>query len=214
MASACELTEKRKIFCIGSGKTGTTSLGRALQLLGFKLGDQGAAELLLDDWARRDFSRIIRYCHTGDAFQDIPFCLDHTYNMLDYAFPGSKFILTIRNTAEEWYESLVRFHGKLVGKNRTPTADDLKGLPYHYLGWMWRAMVLVYGDVEATLYDRQKYIDYYENHRRNVLDYFRHRPHDLLVLNVAEPQAMADLCDFLGVPQSDVMMPHLNTSRC
>jgi hypothetical protein len=134
--------------------------------------------------------------------------------MLDYAFPGSRFILTIRASAEEWYESLVRFHGKLVGKKQTPTADDLKGVRYRYLGWIWRAMELVYGDVESTLYDRQKYIDYYENHRRNVLDYFRHRPHDLLVLNVAEPRAMTNLCDFLGVPHRGVTMPHLNSSRC
>lgn len=34
---------------------------------------------------------------------------------------------------------------------------------------------------------------------RRVQDYFQHRPGDLLVLNVADPDAMERLCAFVGV---------------
>ena len=53
---------RRKLFCIGFNKTGTTSLAAALFSFGLRVGDQAQAELLLDDWARRDFRRIIAYC--------------------------------------------------------------------------------------------------------------------------------------------------------
>ena len=48
-----------KVFCIGRNKTGTTSVERALQDMGYRLGNQRAGELLLEDWARRDFRRIV-----------------------------------------------------------------------------------------------------------------------------------------------------------
>lgn len=202
---------KRKIFCIGRNKT--TSIGAALQSLGFKLGDQAKAELLMEDWAKRDFRRIVKYCKTADAFQDVPFSLDYTYGVLDYVFPGSKFILTIRNSAEEWYESLTRFDTKIVGKERLPTAVDLKTFAYREVGWLWRAHVLVYGIDESSLYDRNLYIRHYEAHCSRVVAYFQPRLDDLLVLNVGDAGAMDSLCSFLGVDCKGLSMPHLTKSR-
>jgi hypothetical protein len=56
---------KQKIFCIGINKTGTTSMAKALSELGISIGRQGPAELLIQDWARRDFRRLIRFCYTA-----------------------------------------------------------------------------------------------------------------------------------------------------
>jgi hypothetical protein len=204
---------KTKVFCIGRNKTGTTSLKVALKTLGFKIGDQTQGELLLEDWARYDFSRIVELCRTADAFQDIPFSLDLTYSVLDSAFPGSKFILTIRDSADVWYESLTRYHSNLLRKGRLPTADDLKWCKYRKRGWLWREEKLVYGIDESTLYNRELYIQHYETHNRRVMDYFRSRPEDLLVLNLCESNAMKSLGDFIGVDCDGISMPHLNRSR-
>ncbi len=70
--------KKHKIFSIGYNKTGTTALGSALKNLGYKVGDHKKAEMLLGDWAVRNFHPIITYCQTADAFQDVPFSLDFT----------------------------------------------------------------------------------------------------------------------------------------
>ncbi len=91
----------------------------------------------MEDWARRDFRKIIKFCKTADAFQDAPFSYDFTFQAVDNAYPGSKFILTERSNSEEWYESLIRFHTKIVGKNRLPTPNDLKNFPYRYKGYIW-----------------------------------------------------------------------------
>jgi hypothetical protein len=202
-----------KIFCIGSGKTGTTSMKAALKALGYRMGDQGTAELLIESWAVRAFEPVIEYCRSADAFQDIPFCLDYTYVALDQAFPGSKFILTLRTSSAEWFDSMTRYHTKIVGRNRLPTADDLKAFPYRHVGWIWRAHTLIYGCDESTLFDRDLYVHQYESHAAGVRDYFRHRREDLLVLNVSTPDAMDRLSGFLERPSAGLAMPHLNRSK-
>lgn len=205
--------KKTKVFCIGHNKTGTTSIEYVLKEFGYKMGEQAVAERLLDEWAIRDFRRIIKYCHTAEAFQDIPFSLDFTYQVLDQEFPDSKFILTVRNSSDEWYQSLIRFHTKLIGKNTLPTADMLKDYPYnHDQGWIWRAQHYIFGVDESSVYDEKIYKAQYENHNNQVMKYFQFRPNDLLVLNLSVPNSMQELCKFLDVKYVGQKMPHLNTS--
>ena len=215
-----EKTTRPKIFCIGQNKTGTTSLKFAFEMLGFKVGNHEIAGLFLDDWAKRDFSRLIRFCERADAFQDIPFSINFTYQALDQAFPNAKFILTIRNSAEEWYQSWVRFTNKFCGKenNALPTVEDLQQHPYIYQGFMWRFHQLNYGVGltvdKSLLFDRQLYINYYHQYNQNVINYFRYRPQDLLILNLADnSNNMEKLCNFLGVQYQGQIMPHDNKSQ-
>ena len=205
--------KKTKVFCIGQNKTGTTTIAAVLNGLGYKMGNQAKGELLVKEWAIRDFRKIVELCKTADAFQDIPFSNDFTYEVLDYAFPKSKFILTVRNDKDEWYDSLTRFHTKLLGKGRLPTADDLKEYHYRYKGLMWDAMQLKYGIDETSVYDYKIYTDQYEMHNQRIIEYFKYRPEDLLVLNVAEENALEKIYAFLGFKYNGEKMPHLNASK-
>lgn len=204
--------KKKKVFVIGSNKTGTTSLGSALKTLGFRLGDQLEAEMLLDDWARRDFRRLIAYCCSADAFQDIPFSLGYTFQAMDAAFPDSKFILSVRDDADQWYRSLTRFHAKRRGLDRPPTADELKADPYVWPGYMWHASQLLYGIDESSVWDEEIYKMFYLKHIEDVQAYFKYRSNNLLVMNLAEADAMKKLCEFLNMPVSAEEMPKLNAS--
>lgn len=201
-----------KIFCIGANKTGTSSVSEIFRTLGLMVGRQARAELFLQDWARRDFRRLIAYCRWAEAFQDAPFSFPETYMALDNAYPSSKFILTVRSSSEDWYQSLIRYHTRIVGKQRIPTADDLRQYDYRYPGFLWDVQQLRYGADEKSLYDRDLYIESYETHNSNVADYFRDRPSDLLVLNVAAPDAACRLLAFLGYKDVKITMPHLNAS--
>lgn len=204
---------QRKVFCIGANKTGTTSVEHVFRSLGLTVGNQGQAEMLIHDWAKQDYRRIIKYCQSAEAFQDVPFSLQGTFQVMDEAFPGSQFILTVRNSADEWYESLVRFHTKIVGKGRIPTAEDLRQFNYRYPGFILDVLRLSYGADESTLYNRKAYVQYYEERNCKIKEYFKDRPNDLLVLNTGEPDAMERLLRFLGYPYTGQKMPHLNTSK-
>ena len=201
---------KPKVFCIGQNKTGTTSLARALRELGFMVGDQRLGELLLHDWARRDFRRLFRYCCSAEAFQDIPFSLPFTFQALDSRFRNSRFILTVRDNPEQWYNSLCRFLAVKFGQGRLPTIIDLKNAGYVYPGYACEANRLVHTTPEEDPYNKEMLIAKYNAHNAAVLEYFRHRPGDLLVLNVSEDGAYDRLCRFLDRPVTGRTFPWEN----
>lgn len=190
---------KPKIFGIGNNKTGTTSLKSAMQALNYKVGNQRQAEIMHHTWAKRDFQPIVEYCKTAEFFQDFPFSKPFTFIALDQAYPNSKFILTVRSSPEEWYNSLIKFHAKLWGKNgRVPTKEDLKEATYIYKGWAWEVNRYNYNSPENDPYNKEALIKNYLCYNQQVKEYFKHRKNDLLVLNVAQPNAYQELCKFLG----------------
>jgi len=189
-----------KIFCVGRNKTGTTSLKKAFLDLGYRVGDQRKAEALYDThYFTRDFGPILRYCRSAQVFQDVPFSCPYFYVALDQAFPGSKFILSIRETADDWYSSLTRFHAREWGTNGLPpTAAQLKEAPFLRKGFAYN-LVKLYGTTDADPYHKPTLIAHYERHNAAVREYFRHRPQDLLEINVSAPDSYRAFVEFLGV---------------
>lgn len=175
---------RTKVFCIGFHKTGTTSLERALEYLGYRVigrkrlkGLHSHAELLA---ACCDL--VPRY----NAFQDNPWPL--FYRELDKKFPGSKFILTVR-PPEAWLRSQVKHFGAKMSRMRQWIYG--KGCP----------------DGNEAIY-----LARYNNHNAEVVDYFRERPNDLLVIDLTAGAGWTDICKFLGHPLPDVPFPHSNTA--
>lgn len=202
-----------KIFCIGANKTGTTSLYHEFERLGYRVGNQIVAEGLLKEYSENNFDKIIEYCQTADFFQDIPFSLPNTFKHLDKAYPNSKFILTVRNSPEEWYQSLVRFHSGIYGKDgNIPTAEDLKNATYRWKGWMWETNRILFNTPETNPYQKDLVIKSYIDYNNSVLEYFKDR-NDLLVLNLAETGSYDKFTNFLGKKSTFNNFLHLNKSK-
>lgn len=203
---------EQKIFGIGWEKTGTTSLEAFFKELGFTLGDQANGALLLRDWALRNFDPIVDLARSAQFFQDIPFSLPFTYTVMDREFPGAKFILSIRSDTDEWYTSVTRFLTNLFGKGVLPTEDDLITHPVPYIGWAFESTRLIDKNSEVQILDKTEAIRQYENHNASVVEYFRHRPESLLVVNLADRDAAEKVMTFVGLPYDGRPMPHLNKS--
>lgn len=208
----CNWRQKEKVFCIGANKTGTTSVASLFESLGYRLAPQIRAERMIDDWAKRDFRNIIRFCRRYDAFQDIPFSLDFTFQAMDNAFPKAKFILTVRSSSEEWYDSYVRFTRKLLGGRSEKSRQNLATINYNFDGFFLKAHDLIYGEQTAP-FDRDVYIRFYQTHNEQVISYFAHRREKLLVLNLSDPGANKLLADFLNRDIGEISIPHLNASK-
>lgn len=193
-----------KIFCIGRNKTGTTSLKTALRKLGFDVGNQRGAEILFDKYyLNGKFSRFLNYCHSAQAFQDVPFSLPETYRYLDKEFPGAKFILTMRDNPDQWAKSLTNSHAKRFGKDgRVPTFEDMEKSDFIRPGF-WTHLPEVLGTTKEDPYNRELLVDHYNAYNSEVISYFSERPEKLLVINVAEPDAFSKLTEFLEV-QTDM----------
>lgn len=199
------LKRKPKIFCIGQNKTGTTTIETVLKGFDYQLGNQVQGEWLLDAWYTRDFKSIIKFCKTAEAFQDVPFSLPYTFEHLDVAFPNAKFILTERDSAEQWYQSLTKFHSKLWAEGkRIPTAADLKAATYRKLGYAYQFNQFVFNTPETDVYNEAILKAHYLNYNQTVKNYFKSRPEKLLVINVANAKDYSTLCSFLNqTPKGD-----------
>lgn len=173
-----------RIFGIGLHKTATTSLHQALQLLGFKSGHWESAH-----WAKALWLDILNLGRSPAvdkfyALSDLPIPL--IYQQLDRAYPGSKFILTVR-PPEDWLRS-VESHFSSLNKFKKQWNRD----PFTH-----RIHRELYG---RKTFDREIFLARYLRHNAEVLEYFKDRPDDLLVMNMDGNCRWRGLCAFLGAP--------------
>lgn len=205
--------ENPKVFCVGLNKTGTTSWAQAMRDCGFVVGSETRATMFYDHWKRGRFDRIVEYVRKeGEAFQDYPFSLPGTYAAMDKAFPGSRFILTVRNSADTWYESLIRFHAKNWSPSGSvpPRPEEIQDAIYWRRGFLADYCRDVFRTPGDAPYHQETLIRFYEEYIREVTGYFAGKPAQLLVLNVAERGSYRRLRDFLSLPPTDGEFPWCN----
>lgn len=202
---------RRKYFCVGRNKTGTTSLAKAFDNLGFVVGNQRTAELIADKYYFRGcFERIVAFCRMGQVFQDVPFSWPGTFRYLDEAFPDSKFILTIRDDAETWYRSITGFHAKMFGHNgNVPSAADLRRATYVRRGFMYN-VIPIHGTSDENPYQKDIMIESYERHNRDVTEYFSSQRDRLLVINLSDKNAFQRFTEFIDVETNITEFPWEN----
>lgn len=168
---------KHKCWGIGLGRTGTTSFCAALRILGYKnVFHNPSFELL----------------RVADGGADNGVTIYFKY--LDYKFPQSKFVLTVRDV-EEWAQSM-----KYITEKFPVTSRDMDEQ-------IKRRMIL-YDSVDFN-YD--KFINGYYRHCDSVRNYFRDRPEDLLEMNIIAGEGWEKLCPFLDLPIPNVPFPHLHS---
>ena len=209
-----KVENKTKFFCIGANKTGTTSLEKAFKELGFIVGNQRKAELLSLECIAENYQSLLNYCKTAEVFQDVPFSFLDTYKLLDIHFPNSKFILTVRDSSEQWYQSLTKFHAKRFGDIKMVSWEEVKKIDYVSKEWVYKIRQHVYGLTDNdTPYDKEKLITYYEKRNQEIIDYFKDRPNDLLVINLSESNTYQKFCQFINVKSDKNTFPWENKTE-
>jgi hypothetical protein len=211
-----------KIFGIGFNKTGTTTLESVFRTYGLKVPNQQEQELqITKPTFEGEYGPLTRFVRSFDAFQDMPFSQGETYKIVDSLFPRSKFILTERNPIE-WFQSLCRFHERVFGVQeiRQLTPNIIKNFDYIYRGYSYDniSRFLTCGDRERQvirwdlLYNESYYTEKYLHRNEDIKAYFRHRPEDLLVIDVTKEHNTNSISHFLGLGARNVRMPHENRS--
>lgn len=171
-----------KVFCIGFHKTGTTSLETALRILGYRVtGPNGVRD---PNIAQNALFMAKNLVPRFDAFQDNPWPL--LFKELDHNYPGSKYILTLRD-ADKWLNSLLAYSGNLS----TPMREWIYGC----------------GSPKGN---ENIYLNRFNQHNQEVLNYFSSRPNDLLTMNIEQGDGWEKLCPFLNKPLPNKAFPHKN----
>jgi hypothetical protein len=176
-----------KVLGIGMGRTGTQSLAKALEMLGYRA--KHCPQFYLDEGGSLFVSQedIARF----DALTDEPCIL--IYKDVDRQHPGAKFILTVREM-DGWLGSV---------ENNSSALRE------------WRAKFPAIPVLHRTLYgtaafERNKFAEAHRKHVADVEAYFRDRPQDLLIMDICAGDAWEKLCPFLEKPVPARPFPRLN----
>lgn len=172
------------IIGVGFQKTGTSTLREALKILGYKVKDTSSRALI--PILKNNYTKILRMLKNYDAVEDTPWYM--IYKELDKLIPHSKFILTIRDE-ESWYLSVKRHIGDLRSAQHEWIYGKGKGLPK---------------------YDKQNTINVYSKHNQEVIEYFKSRPNDLLIIDFTKGEKWDKLCNFLKKDIPNAPFPHYN----
>ena len=210
--NAARVKNKQKIFCIGRNKTGTTSVKAAFDELGYVIGEQDVAEHLFEQCFLEDnYEPIIKYCRSAEVFQDVPFSFYQIIPHLDKAFPNSKFILTTRDTPEQWYKSFVKYYSKRSGvEGRAATYEDLKNSTYVSNTFRAKFITDAHGTSHEDPFNKDILIKQYNEHLEYVDNYFKQRPNDLLTINIAEPADFKRFLTFIDKSSNATSFPWEN----
>jgi len=202
-----------KIFCIGYNKTGTTSLSKIMNNNNIVSAPQTPFEYNLESYFYKNYStftEMIKNDYYGYTFfQDVPFSLPNFYKILDKEFEGSKFILTIRDDENEWYNSLISYYKKIFTNFYNP--ENIGG--YVYRGVIFKLLTHAYMSPRENPYDEKSLKKSYLKHIEEVKEYFKDRKNDLLVINLKDENVISKLEKFIDYKFINKEIPHLNKSK-
>jgi hypothetical protein len=172
-----------KVFGLGLPGTGMRLLTRALRALGFDAVHFPADRATFDELVRGDVRFPLLAHYDGiTGLTGVPYL-----EQLDRAWPGSKFVLTVRE--EQGWLNWCRTHW--VSPEAPKQGDEQS----------------VYREVERFLcaavfgcheFNEERFRQVYRRHIEHVMTYLAGRQDDLLVLDIAEGEAPERLALFIG----------------
>ncbi len=188
--AALDSQARAKVFGIGLNKTGTLSLHEALEFLGYRSLHHGGMETmsLVQKAIAEGKPMLTPLDPDFEAFTDI-FGLTYHFYLADVQYPGSRFILTVREL-DDWLDSRRRH----VEKNR-----EMNAAGQYQDGFL---------KVDLELWEAE-----YVEHEAVVRGYFADRPDDLLVFKLIGGDGWEPLCEFLGHPVPEAPFPWTNQFR-
>lgn len=180
-----------KIICVGNSKTGTTSLLRAFEYLGYpSVG-----------WCRNliapsdNESNILIESKKYKFLKDWPWVFH--YKILDRQYINSKFILTVRDE-DSWVKSFISF----MSINRDQYTTN--------------ARILYYGFDPYIYKDNPEFLieNIYRKRNYEILNYFKDRMDDLLILDIFNSKnPWLELCPFIGENVPNIPFPIENVGK-
>lgn len=170
------------IFGIGLSKTGTHTLNRCLEILGYRTIHFPDPALM----AAGEFEKALAGCNAATDISVAAY-----FDILDRKYPGSQFILTVREM-DAWLGSVedgnrIMHEGR--ASERAPLLERLFGV---------------------RDFDRRAYARGYDTHLARVRAHFSQRRDDLLELDVCGRPEWGALCNFLKTPVPREAFPWLN----
>ena len=189
-----------KIICPGFGRTGTTSLAQALNMLGFRTEEVKGHWYLVKLVGRRlIYQPSYDIASEYSAYLDSPIPL--IYQDLVNTYPNSLVILTHR-PVDHWLKSMEHLQQRqskwmFTFRNR------------HFRPLVEAYNTQVYG---APWFDRDVYACNYERHYSDVRAFFQSRREPVLEIDLSREPGWPPICEFLSKEIPETPFPRRNAS--
>lgn len=192
-----------KVFGIGLSKTGTTSLARALNILGYDAVS----------WTRG--GRVLGWpeFYLVDAATDTPCCAH--FESLYYTFEKSTFIYTVRDI-EEWVQSAKSYFGldSPRGFRRHWNDEEYWNGNTWHSDWQQENAFRTLRIHECLYSQHETWEEAYRIYDERVRYFFADKPEDrLMTMNIPAGDGWKKLCRFLERDHPDQPFPHANPSQ-
>ena len=175
-----------KVFGVGLNKTGTSTFGKCMEVLGYTHVSYRSD--LLQQYLIGRIDPIIVETKRFDSFEDWPWPLLYERLYEEYK-DQARYVLTVRISADVWLKSLKK-HCLNTDPDRPMRAP-------------------IYGYKYPHGYEREHMI-FYERHNSNVRKFFSTKASHLFTEICWEKgDGWPQLCSFLNVPIPAVPLPHI-----
>jgi hypothetical protein len=177
---------------LGLNKTGTTSLCRALQYLGYR---HKSFDLdLLEEWSKGHTETVLRAMEGYGSFEDWPYPLMYEEIMQRYG-RSARYVLTMRSSPDVWLESL-----KAHALRMSPAIARYRSMAY---GW------------EYPHLNEKAHLDFYAAHNNAVRAAARRHGVDDLLIEVCweHGHGWSELCSLIGCRSPSSKFPHANPAK-
>ena len=188
-----------KVFVVGFQKTGTTSMGEALKILGFKHNGWNRTRFRKGFNLMKYQSDLIQY----DSFDDEPFSV-FTKSLLR-TFPNAKFIYTTRSP-KDWIGSCQRHFSRYEGAHSARSPRDRE------LDFEFNQKKYGSGDptAHASLWQHS-----FRKHQLLIEKLAKEHPKKFFCIDITNSgvNPWIPLCDFLELPLPAIQFPHANKTQ-
>ncbi len=177
-----------RVIGIGLNKTGTTSLGKAVEILGFKKHHSWDTENVID-YSNGKIDELLKFTKDYNNLEDMPWFL--IYKELNEYYDDAMFVLTTRKSAEIWYKSQCKHYDKnmkLEGYDEETAVTNQ----------------IVYGYENPYLH-REEFIAKYHQHNEEVREYFNGKD-NFVELCWEDGDGWKELCAFLQIPSPEYLI--------
>ncbi len=174
-----------KVIGIGKQKTGTTTLGRAVEMLGFDKHPEWNVDRIVDYRAGK-IEELLQFSEDYNNLEDNPWAWMYK-ELYERYQDEAMFVLTTRKCPEKWYESYCKQY------LRTPKEIQEK--------------------LVNPLDDKEKYIAEYKQHNQDVRAFFKGKS-NFIELCWEDGDGWEELCHFLGKEIPQEPFPISNSGQC
>jgi hypothetical protein len=208
----------QNVYCIGLNKTGTTSLTKAFQKLGYvSFPENELFQYVQSDLFFNDYGKLYSVIENPqfNFFNDMPFAFPNVYKKIYEKRPNDIFVLTLRKDVDAWVKTCMRWWDCLKSDDfrfdksyiHTHFANGTERYLINYLTPMFE-----YWGLENRENLPQQFADIYIKHRDECIKFFEGK-NNFIMVDIEKKGEYKRLTDWLGVENEELDFPWENKNQ-